>query len=279
MAKNAANRHHRRRVWFERWIIEGETVRQLAAQSGYSPRTLHRVLASWLAQPPPRSGECATARQLIVDGTRSERRNGGVAVRDAARSAVVYAAPEMTEDPAPLPPFGTQLAAHGCAPISAPIDGNPHLIRILRRLWPPLVIQRCLVHIQRQGLSWCRRHPKRREVSHLRTLFRQVMAIPTVADREHFIAQVQAWERRYGHRLAEAAETGWVVSDLKRARSLLLAALPNMFQYLDQPGIPKSTNALEGYFARLKHKYRQHRGLVRPHRTAYLQWYVPLCPR
>lgn len=196
MAKNAANRHHRRRVWCERWIIEGETVRQLAAQSGYSPRTLHRGLASWLAQPPPRSGECATARQLIVDGTRIERRNGGVAGRDAARAAVVYAAPEMTEGPAPLPPVGTQLAAHGCAPIRAPIDGNPHLIRILRRLWPTLVSQRCLVHIQRHGLSWCRRHPKRREASHLRTLFRQVMAIPTVADREHFIAQVQAWERR-----------------------------------------------------------------------------------
>lgn len=185
----------------------------------------------------------------------------------------------MTEGPAHLPPFCTQVAAHGCAPISAPIAGNPHLIRIVRRLWPTLVIQRCLVHSQRQGLSWCRRHPKRRDASHLRTLFRQVMAIHTVADREPFIAQVQAGERRDGHRLAEAAETGWGVSDLKRARSLLLAALPNMFPSLDHPGIPKSTNALEGSFARLKHKYRQPRGLVRPHRTAYLQWYVQLCPR
>lgn len=93
MAKNAANRHHRRRVGCERWIIEGYTVRQLAAPSGYSPRTLHRVLAYWLAQPPPRSGECATARHLIVDGTRIERRNGVMAVMDAARSAVVYGPP------------------------------------------------------------------------------------------------------------------------------------------------------------------------------------------
>ena len=76
-----------------------------------------------------------------------------------------------------------------------------------------------------------------------------------------------------------AAERGRVFSDLKRARSMLLAALPNMFHYLDDPVIPKSTNALEGYFARLKHKYRQHRGLVRSHRNAYLRWYVHLCPR
>lgn len=79
--------------------------------------------------------------------------------------------------------------------------------------------------------------------------------------------------------MAGAAETGWVFSDLKRARSLLLAALPDMFHYLDDPAIPKSTNALEEYFARLKHKYRQHRGLAPPHRSAYFRWYVHLCPR
>ena len=110
-------------------------------------------------QPPPRSGECATARHRIVDGTRIEGRNGVGAVLDAARSAGVYAAPEMTEGPAHLTPFCTPVAAHGCAPIRAPLDGNPHLIRIVRRLGPTLVIQCWLVHSQRQGLSWCRRPP------------------------------------------------------------------------------------------------------------------------
>jgi len=60
---------------------------------------------------------------------------------------------------------------------------------------------------------------------------------------------------------------------------MLLSALPDMFRYLDDPRIAKSTNALEGYFARLKEKYRQHRGLARHHRTAYLRWYFHLCPR
>jgi len=60
---------------------------------------------------------------------------------------------------------------------------------------------------------------------------------------------------------------------------MLLAALPDMFRYLDDPLIPKSTNALEGYFARLKHRSRQHRGLVQPHRSTYFHWYLLLCPR
>jgi hypothetical protein len=66
---------------------------------------------------------------------------------------------------------------------------------------------------------------------------------------------------------------------LKRARSMLLAALPDMFPYLDDIHIPTSTNALEGYFARLKHRYRQHRGLAPHHRDAYFRWYIYLCPR
>lgn len=279
MWTNSSNKHQQRRVWFERWIIEGYTIRQLAAQSGYSPRTLRRLIASWLHRPPPLPADFSACRHLLFDGTSVAHRKGVFAVMDAARFAVVYAAPEMAEGPTHLQPFCARLARHGLAPLSATVDGNPHMLRLLRRQWPTIRIQRCLVHIQRQGLSWCRRQPKRRDAQRLRALFRQVMAIHTVADREPFVAQVQSWEQRYGPRLAGTTETGWVVSDLKRARSLLLAALPNMFHYLDDPAIPKSTNALEGYFARLKHKYRQHRGLAPAHRSAYFRWYVHLCPR
>ena len=46
------------------------------------------------------------------------------------------------------------------------------------------------------------------------------MAIRTVAERDQLIAPVQAWEARYGQRLARQAERGRVFSDLKRARSM-----------------------------------------------------------
>lgn len=185
----------------------------------------------------------------------------------------------MAEGPAHLEPFCATLRQHGLVPTSATIDGNPHLVRILRHHWPTILIQRCLVHIQRQGLSWCRRYPKRTAAKHLRAVFLQVMAVRTAAERDRFVHQLHAWEHQYGHRIACSAETGWVFSDLKRARSMVLAALPDMFRYLDDPLIPKSTNALEGYFARLKQRYRQHRGLRQPHRDAYFRWYLHLCPR
>ena len=279
MWTNSPNKHQQRRVWFVRWIVEGYTVRHLAAQSGYSPRTLRRLIAYWLDRPPPLLPDCSASRSRLFAGPSLAHRTGVFAVMDAARFPVVSAAPEMAEDPAHLQPFCVTLAHHGLAPLSATVNGHPPLLRLLRRLWPTIRMQRCLVPMQRQGLSWCRRPPTRRDAQQLRALFRPVMAIHTVADREQFVAQVQRWEHRYGPRLAGAAETGWVFSDLKRARSLWLAALPDLVHDLDDPAIPKSTNALEGYFARLKHKYRQHRGLTPPHRSASCRWYVHLCPR
>ena len=279
MWTKSSNKHQQRRVWVVRWIVEGSTIRQVAAQSGDSPRTLRRLIAYWLDRPPARRPDCSASRYLLFDGTMLAHRKGVCAVMDAGRFAVVAAAPEMAEPPAPLQPFCATLAQHGFAPLSATVDGNPHVLRLVRRLWPTIRIQRGLVPMQRQGLSGCRRQPKRRDAQHLRALLRQIMAIHPVADREPFVAQVQSWEQRYGARLAGAAETGWVVSDLKRARSLVLAALPDMFHSLDDPAIPKSTNALEGSFARLKHKYRPHRGLAPAHRSAYFRWYVHLCPR
>jgi hypothetical protein len=277
--RNPLNKQLRQRVWFERWIVEGYTLRQLATQSGHSLSTLRRIIEHWLHRLPPHSAALSTQRYLIFDGTFIEHRRGVFVVMDAERFAVIYATPDSSEGPSDLQPFCSILAQHAVAPRSATLDGNPHLIRILRVLWPDIRIQRCLVHIQRQGLSWCRRHPQRTDARHLRTLFLQVMAIRTSSDRDRFLAQVQAWERRYGRAIARSPEKGWVFSDLKRARSMLLAALPDMFHYLDDPFIAKSTNALEGYFARLKHKYRQHRGLARRHRNAYFQWYLHLCPR
>jgi hypothetical protein len=66
---------------------------------------------------------------------------------------------------------------------------------------------------------------------------------------------------------------------LKRARSMLMVALPDMFHYLKDANIPTSTNSLEGYFGRLKQKYLQHRGLAQRHREAFFRWYFHLCPR
>jgi len=277
--KSILNKHFRQYIWFKRWIVEGYTVRQLSTQNGYSASTIRHMIKHWLLHPPYNTRDLFVHRYLIFDGTSFEQRRGIFAVMNAESFSVLYGSYNVSEGPSDLHRFCSSLAQRELSPRSATVDGNQHLIKILRLLWPKIIIQRCLVHIQRQRLMWCRRNPRRTDAKNLRKLFLQVISIQTEADRDHFLTQVNEWEQQYGYRIASSPERGWVSSDLKRAQSMLLAALPDMFHYLCNPDIPKSTNGLEGYFARLKQKYCQHRGLAKRHRHSYFTWYLHLCPR
>jgi len=95
---------------------------------------------------------------------------------------------------------------------------------------------------------------------------------------DNFTKGFNLWEDRYGSGLSRSTNRGKVFSDLLRTRSMIRNALPNMFSYLDYPEISKTTNALEGYFGRLKQKYRVHRGLAPQKRKIYFRWYFYLKP-
>lgn len=87
------------------------------------------------------------------------------------------------------------------------------------------------------------------------------------------------WEKRFGLQIKSQPEHGKVFSDIKRARSMFQKAIPNMFHYLDYSNIPKTTNALEGYYSRLKHHCRNHSGLRKENLNRYFNWYFYLKPK
>lgn len=217
---------------------------------------------------------------MILDGTFLHRPKSIVALMDAETNTVISGIYGVSENSEPqLLSFLEPLKDRLLSPISSTTDGNPQAIRVLKRLWPDIIIQRCLVHIQRQGLSWCRRYPKKTYAKKLRDVFRQVTNIKTIQEHNLFLACVKEWEEKYGQYIAEQPERGRVFSDIKRARSMLLKALPHMFHYLDNPNIPSSTNGLEGYFSRLKGHYRHHRGLSQKKHKSYFNWYFYLRKR
>lgn len=272
--KNPGKKLERGSVWFERWMKEGYSIRQLMNQSGHSRRKLQKVIAHWLQRPPVVTGSLVHIRSIILDGTYIEnRRHSAFVCMDGTSDDVIAGGYGIKEGSREMFEFLLSLKRRGMSPNSATIDGLPAVFRCLKLLWPSITIQRCLVHIQRQGLMWCRRFPKRTNAKALRKLFLCVMMITTKEEKDSFLSDVRAWEERYGSRLASMPERGWVLSDLKRARSMLLHALPNMFYYLNDPTISKSTNGLEGYFSRTKGLYRRHRGLSKAHRSVYFRWH------
>lgn len=271
-------RRDRQRIWFERWIVEGYSVRQLVVQSGYSRNTIQRIISYWLSRPPQISTDLRVFKHLVIDGTYLlKRRTAVVGIADPVCKCLVVGCYGLKEGEARMQEFCMRLRAQGLLPTSVTIDGLKQVQTMLERVWPEALIQRCLVHIQRQGLAWCRRDPHTTAVKHLRKLFEHVTHIGSHAQRDRFLTDWQQWEQRFGQPIAARPTRGKVFSDVKRARSLLLYALPYMFRYLDTPAIPSSTNWIESYFSRLKARYRQHRGLAPIKRTNYFAWYFHLC--
>jgi transposase-like protein len=251
----------------------------LVKHSGHSRATVQRILEYWLDHPPASNRKKIDARYLIFDGTFLYRRRGMYVVMDGVSHRVLYGAYGINEGPRDLLLFCRALKDQGLEPKSATMDGNPYIFRTVQQLWPKIIIQRCLVHVERQGLSWCRQHPKRTDAQHLRRIFLMVLHIHSQNERQEFQRRLDQWNNRYGQHLAHTPSRGWVMTDLQRAHSMIINALPYMFSYLDDEKIPRSTNALEGYFSRLKLRYRQHRGLSTRHRLNYFRWYFHLAPR
>lgn len=274
--------------WFRLWIQEGYSIRELSTLSGRSRTSVRRIIRWWLTKDPP--GDMArwnarlrTARHIIADGTILRRKNGEAlyAIMESKSHELLFGGYGIREGARELQQLYPVLAHAGLCPQSATIDGNPQQTKYLSLQWPGLCVQRCIVHVQRQGLRWCRRHPKRTDAKHLRNLYLKLSTVKTAEQRTLYTAEVHQWYDRYGHAILQARRTqgGWVFSDLALATSMLVRSVDNLFHFIDDPGIEGSTNALEGYFSRLKDKYRRHRGLARQSRQRYFQWYFYLQPR
>jgi transposase-like protein len=274
--KNSGVQEANERIWFQRWIWEGYAVRQLSTMSGHSSTWLYRRIDRALLADPPRNRQgIQHCQRAILDGIFFNRPKTLLVLMDAEGNRVVEGTYPVSERSLPqVIAFLSQLKEHGLSLKTCTVDGNPRLEQALHLLWPHLQIQRCVVHVQRQGLMWCRHSPQRPDARILRTLFRKVTRIATPEERDRFLAEVAAWEHRYGSLIAPSPNRGWVFRDLKRARSMLLHALPNLFHYVDDPRIPKSTNGLEGYFSHLRRHYRTHRGLHPSKRSAFFRWYL-----
>jgi transposase-like protein len=248
--------------------------------SGHSNSKLRRVIQYWLNNPPEPRKDFSLMKNILFDGTYIQGRKSIIGLMDGFNNEIYAGQYGIAENSIPqLRTFFIPLFKKGLNPKSATVDGNSQVIKLFKELWPDIVIQRCLVHIQRQGLMWCRRFPKRTDAKHLRKIFKKITYIRSEPEKNKFLLDLEYWENRFGQQIQSNAERGKVFSDIKRARSMLLKALPNMFHYLNDPQIPFSTNGIESYFSRLKPDYRRHRGLSIKSRQNYFKWYFSLKSR
>jgi len=94
-------------------------------------------------------------------------------------------------------PFFKKLKQKGVNPKAITIDGHRYVIAALKEVWPQLIIQRCLYHIQSQGLSWLRTFPKTEAGRQLRIILSKLTAINSVKERDLFLDSYKQWLSKY----------------------------------------------------------------------------------
>lgn len=195
---------------------------------------------------------------------------------DAATQDVISTIYVYKENYKNIYPWLRELKEKGLNPSHMVVDGEISVMRAIRENWANIVIQRCLYHIQHEGMRWLRTYPKTAAGRELRLLLGTLCAIRTVKERDEFINTFNLWLKIHKGFIKMLPSSCIAYKDLKRTCALIKNALPNMFHYLQESNIPSTTNLIEGLYSRLKPDYSRHRGLTEQNKRQYLKWYCYL---
>lgn len=266
--------------WFKEWILGKQTLAQLSRKSGYSERTLGRYFDRYLASYPTWKAKPSEKVNLLLDGTYFPNKLCLVLYRDNnIKATQLYRVTdgewleEISEDLQNLLSLGIQIESVTC-------DGLINILKAVRRTSPSTIIQRCIIHIQRECLIWLTRRPQSQAGIELRNLVKRLHLIKTRDDWGYWVVGLVQWYATYKDFVnqksyhAPTKRFWYTHKGVRRAFVHIKRALPNMFHYLDNPSIPMSTNGLESFFGHLKQNMAIHRGLSKEHCRSYIKWYL-----
>lgn len=129
------------------------------------------------------------------------------------------------------------------------VDGWLGILAAIWQVFPKAIIQRCLVHVQRQVFNYVSRNPKTEAGKDLvRIMNYAVLSNPKVFPRlfeewkeKHFLFLIEKSVSHAGKRI-------FTHTSLRKALRHIENALPDMYHFASNPEIEKSTNKLEWFF-------------------------------
>jgi len=256
--------------------MEGYSVRQLCGFSGHSRAKINRIRDYWLARPPEEVFDYARYKYLIFDGTYFHQDGCLISLMDAVSQKTISSLYERREGYKSVYPWFWRLKQRKLQPLAITMDGEKSVMRAIGQVWPGTKIQRCLYHIQREGMRWLRSFPKTLAGQELRKLLATLCRIDSRKARDEFIFSYARWVEKHGDFVLSLPRKDVASKDLRKAMALIHNGLDDMFHFLNDTNIPKTTNTLESYYSRLKSDYRRHRGMTENHKILYLKWYCYL---
>jgi hypothetical protein len=180
---------------------------------------------------------------------------------------------EILEDLQNLISLGLQIESVTC-------DGHRSILKAVEKADKSIIIQRCLVHIQRMCRIWLTQQPQSQAGLELRQIVSKLHLIENHHQWGYWVVELMHWSETHNQYLKQksfstSGRSNWYTHKMvRRSFVTIKRALPNMFHYLNNPRIPKSTNGLESFFGHLKQNISIHRGLSKEHFKNYLKWYI-----
>jgi hypothetical protein len=268
-------------VWFTHWILGKQTLDQLVERSGYCKSKLQQLFKHYLESPPVFTIPQKERVHIILDGTYFSRdiclvvyRNSDIKCTQFYRLSDGERYEEIREDLQNLKALKIQIDSITC-------DGHRAILKAIKKVFKGQVpVQRCLVHIQRMSRIWLTQEPQTEAGKQLLRISQQTNKIETEYQRQLWLRSFYDWDMQYRDFIREisinpaSGRTWYKHKMIRRVRRLLINAFPNMFHYLQDSQIPKSTNALESFFGHLKDNLSIHRGLSIRNRKNFVKWYM-----
>ena len=264
-------------IWFKHWVLDHQTLDFISKSSGQSKRTLQNLFYDYLERIPEHKVVNREQVHLIVDGTYFSNDICLVVYRDNdIKQTMLYRitndelTDEIIEDFKNLIKVGFSIESITC-------DGHKSTLKSIKKVFKNrVIVQRCVVHVERQCRIWITKNPKSQAGQELLKIAKQISQIKTLEHKYIWLRSLYDWDLKHKVFIQEKSRVDgrYTHTFLRKARRMLINAFSDMFHYIDNPDIPKSTNALESFFGHLKDNLSIHRGLSIKHRKAFIQWYL-----
>lgn len=261
---------------FVSWLTGNATLKDLSLKHKVNIRTIRTWLKAYWRKP-VRALSKRPASILILDATGLSRICSLLIILNAETNKPIswWDAPRES-----YMSWQSLLQRMPQNPSYVVCDGHLGLIKAIRERWPGVLIQRCHAHILRETRSLLTRHPKLIAGIELKIIVNELGRVDTKPERDAWIQKFAVWQETYNSFLKErtvSSDGHWRYAhrNLRRVRTHLLRAMPDLFRYLDDPRVPRTSNQLEGGInSPIKDLVRKHRGLSTEHELILASLYL-----
>ncbi|WP_392420157.1 transposase [Capnocytophaga canis] len=278
--KNIGVKRKNQFIWFRKWIMERQVYKTLSRDSSMSQSTLQNLFKHYLSQVPTLSIKSKTKVHLLIDGTYFSNGLCLILYYDYDIRYVQLYRQTNKEKLRDIKEDLENLKKLNVAVYSVTCDGHKSILGAVKKVFPEVIIQRCLVHIKRQIKNYLSGSPKHFISQQLLCLSKEITHLKTNEQANDWGNRFYQWYVENQYFIEEKSmneESGfqWFKhKNLHLATYHIINALPNMFAYLQDSEIPYTTNRLEAYFTHLKEKLTLHRGLRFEAKKNFIKWYL-----